>query len=543
MERSNSNNNNDSVVTDDVEKKLPNFDNNHNKRRQSLKKRISMPSMNQGTPSSFFTNPNKTKARPSLKKNQSTPILPTELLNSFSLSSRSQRLREQKRMPFEFKLSLFKHRINTPTPSLKEKIRQTRLFVQQQQQQQQQKQIKRGRKKLNLDRNELLDIVEEQGKEYAQFSGDKYSNETTPLQFVHHDDKKEIDEEESKDKTFEGIVNNKGTMWIGLFNICLYYVVALIGCHFFFEKELSTIDALYFASVVLTTVGYGDITPPTVEGKLFIIFMALYSVSLLGVLISTLSGHLTKYNEIAMEDAFKNSNIIWIHELNEIFDNNTKCAYESSDSDSDSEESSIDSDDIYSVRGSDDVKNLIKHTIRHHHNELKAHIKRSVWIDIMHVIVNQLPMLFFLFLIMMIVAHIEGWSIVEGIYWMVMTGTTVGFGDFNPTQTITKAICIIYLPICVIVLGESMTMVAVCYIDKKQSRYQKDFLFHRKLTQAGLSNMDLNQDGVVSNYEFLIFALKRMGKIEQDDIDQISNAFVKLDRTHSGNLSVMDIGM
>ena len=41
------------------------------------------------------------------------------------------------------------------------------------------------------------------------------------------------------------------------------------------------VDALYFSVVTLTTVGYGDLTPQTVVGKLFTIVYVLAGISLI----------------------------------------------------------------------------------------------------------------------------------------------------------------------------------------------------------------------------------------------------------------------
>lgn len=39
---------------------------------------------------------------------------------------------------------------------------------------------------------------------------------------------------------------------------------------------------------------------------------------------------------------------------------------------------------------------------------------------------------------------LEGWSFVDSFYFVTMTATTVGYGDFTPTHTISKIITIIY---------------------------------------------------------------------------------------------------
>eukprot|EP00558_Chaetoceros_sp_UNC1202_P002117 CAMPEP_0197258512 /NCGR_PEP_ID=MMETSP1429-20130617/82308_1 /TAXON_ID=49237 /ORGANISM="Chaetoceros sp., Strain UNC1202" /LENGTH=331 /DNA_ID=CAMNT_0042722637 /DNA_START=3 /DNA_END=998 /DNA_ORIENTATION=+ len=47
------------------------------------------------------------------------------------------------------------------------------------------------------------------------------------------------------------------------------FVIAIGSIGFYYIENMSAVDAFYFTTVLLTTVGYGDIVPKTSEGKLF----------------------------------------------------------------------------------------------------------------------------------------------------------------------------------------------------------------------------------------------------------------------------------
>ena len=52
-----------------------------------------------------------------------------------------------------------------------------------------------------------------------------------------------------------------------------------------------------------------------------------------------------------------------------------------------------------------------------------------------------------------IVASKEGWSRSDGIYWSMITATTVGYGDMKPTTRITKTLSILIAYIGLIFTG------------------------------------------------------------------------------------------
>lgn len=60
-------------------------------------------------------------------------------------------------------------------------------------------------------------------------------------------------------------------------------ILMLSGGAIFFHyvQHLSWLDAIYFCTISLATVGYGDITPTTPAGKIFIMFYVIVGIGII----------------------------------------------------------------------------------------------------------------------------------------------------------------------------------------------------------------------------------------------------------------------
>ena len=70
--------------------------------------------------------------------------------------------------------------------------------------------------------------------------------------------------------------------------------------------------------------------------------------------------------------------------------------------------------------------------------------------------------------------HVEGWSVVDALYFCFMTMSTIGYGDLVPTSPLSKMFTMVFATLSIGLFAAIVAkMVIVTVSDKKQSRARK----------------------------------------------------------------------
>lgn len=113
---------------------------------------------------------------------------------------------------------------------------------------------------------------------------------------------------ESKDKSRENIQEKSKellTNYLLQSLVILALIILGLGSIFYhFVENLNWIDAIYFSSITLTTVGYGDIAPETSLGKIFTIFYIFLGIGVIFAFIDTIFGRAKKRRERKLTKKF-----------------------------------------------------------------------------------------------------------------------------------------------------------------------------------------------------------------------------------------------
>lgn len=249
------------------------------------------------------------------------------------------------------------------------------------------------------------------------------------------------------------------------------------------KKTNSILDALYFTVVTMTSVGYGDLVP---NSDLTILLACLFVV--LGMLIVGLV--LGKAADILVE---KQAHLL--------------------------------------------VKAL-------HMNETVGEVEILKKIKTKKVRNKCIILVVFLLLLMAagtgIFVSVEDLDFVRAFYCVVATLTGLGYIDKCFSTTGGRVFAVFWILLGTIYVAQLLFTFALLHTERRQRSLVK-WVLKRKTTTADLEAADFDGDGLVVAAEFIVYKLKEMGKINEDDITPIMDEFETLDFDKTGTLSASDL--
>jgi hypothetical protein len=280
----------------------------------------------------------------------------------------------------------------------------------------------------------------------------------------------------------------------------LYYIAApVIYCP---GEQWGNGDALYFAVVVVTTVGYGDFLPTTAGMKVAtIVFVHV------GLTIVVLSFTI-------VQDTFTSAAMHKLHgkkHRHGIFDKKAE-------------------------------------------NNLK--LRRAVSLAVAYAFVLGVGCISFG---LMFKNHEESESehpYLDGLYLTVITLSTVGFGDFAPMDDGTKVIGVFLMLIGIPTFGVALSAVADAFYTPPEpklklkkvrgsltgDKWKALHSFVHDLRKEGVGNYRNQGHGQISRFEFLAFILCQNGVVEVRNIRNVMKNFDHLDKNNEGFITENDIG-
>lgn len=249
------------------------------------------------------------------------------------------------------------------------------------------------------------------------------------------------------------------------------------------KKTNGVVDALYFCIVTMTTVGYGDLVPDSTAAKLIACVFVFAGMVLVGHILSRSADRLVERQEILLVKAMH------LHEK---------------------------------VGEAEMLKEM-------EINRSKYKLWTALAFLVTLMVVGQL----FLCLV-------EEMELVDAFYCVCSTITTLGYGDESFSTAVGRGFAVIWILSSTICLAQFFLYLAEMYAESRQRSLVK-WVLTRKTTAADLEAADIDDDDVVSAAEFVVYKLKEMGKISEEDLKLLMDQFRNLDVDHSGTLTAADL--
>ncbi|KAL7143091.1 hypothetical protein ABFS83_08G167400 [Erythranthe nasuta] len=268
-------------------------------------------------------------------------------------------------------------------------------------------------------------------------------------------------------------------LYLTIGTTCFYFV----GNQIKGDKIDGILDSVYFCIVTMTTVGYGDLVPNTAATKLLACAFVFSGMALVGLTLSKGADYLVEKQEMLLIKAMHMREKLGPTEILEEIETN------------------------------------------------KVRYKCLVTFSFLVVLIT----LGTVFLVL-----VEKLEFVDAFYCVCSTVTTLGYGDKSFSTKYGRVFAIVWILMSTVCLAQLLCYIAEFNTEKKQKELI-EYVLTRKMTNVDLESADLDDDGSVGAAEFVIYKLKEMGKINQEDISVLMDEFENLDVDQSGTLSLCDV--
>ncbi|XP_062214562.1 two pore potassium channel a-like [Phragmites australis] len=271
----------------------------------------------------------------------------------------------------------------------------------------------------------------------------------------------------------------------------LLFVYLLVGVIIFYlvmdqisgKRTNRVLDALYFCIVTMTSVGYGDLVPNSDTTKLLACAFVFTGMAIIALFVSKSADYLVEKQEVLFFKAL-------------------------------------------------------------HMNMKAGEAKMFRAIE-----KNRVKYKFYTVALLLVTAVVAGtvflWkveklSLVDSFYCVCATITTLGYGDKSFSSKLGRVFAVFWIITSTIIMAQFFLYLAELYTERRQKMLAK-WVLTRRITTMDLEAADLDGDRQVGAAEFVLYKLKELGKISQEEISSFLEEFDKLDVDQSGTLSAYDL--
>jgi hypothetical protein len=282
-------------------------------------------------------------------------------------------------------------------------------------------------------------------------------------------------------------------------------IILFQSAHWQGVRTLTMVESTYLLTQILTTIGYGDITPAYPRGQVVCAFYILLSVLIVGNMFSQVVEVIQRH--LAEAEQSKHGNFTMEDDASAVKERLAHTEAERMDS----------------ARSEAEPKRFewVEPTANDGLPVLKAFCSYAA--------IASVGVFFF---------HLypgENKSWMEAIYMSIVTLSTVGFGAFTATTEVGKAFSSFWMLVGVAALGNFVSSCVEWSLKKKMDEVNTPEQEDRSW-QTLVANMDLDGNGQVTSEEFLKFSLVHAGYVSEEQIEKIAHFFRKMHPDKSGTV-------
>ncbi|XP_021769919.1 two-pore potassium channel 5-like [Chenopodium quinoa] len=324
--------------------------------------------------------------------------------------------------------------------------------------------------------------------------------------------KAEVEEEEDEDEDEEDSSGTRTVMVRQAGILLIIYLVMGVLVYQLNKDQFSRgvggvethpiVDALYFCIVTMCTIGYGDITPLTPFTKLFSCLFVLVGFGFIDIL---LSGVLNYVLDLQEQNILSD---ILHHQTNNVHNSN-----------------------LNHNRNPPFLRFLTLRLVDVQKGRMRIRLKVGLALLVLILCIG-VGTLFLYF--------VEQLSLVDSLYLSALSVTTVGYGDKAFSTLSGRLFASVWLLFSTLAVARSFLFLVEARIHKRQRTIAK-WVLQRDITPLDLFAANINNNDFINKSEYVIFKLKEMGKIGEQDISQICHQFEKLDSNNMGRITLPDL--
>lgn len=313
--------------------------------------------------------------------------------------------------------------------------------------------------------------------------------------------------------------------------IAFFFLSPLIYCNFE-EDDWSFSDALYFAAVTLTTIGYGDLHPKNDAMRLFTIFYILIGLTLVWQI---LESNVARFVQFYEKKADAISEKVW-HAADTTFSivapvvRNSAMMKAAEPATPHSVGPVARGGPTAATISSNSTWNYIAWKLTPSSVTISL-AGKGFWLILLTLAPVTVGTLF--------ISLNEGWPWFHGFYWSVVTCTTVGYGDLALEKESSRIFATVFALTGFACAGVVIGKLATLKLEIAKTQQQERILA-RSLSMSMLS--DMSRDGqTVDRCSFVCAMLVQMEKVSEEDLVPLLQKFEELDLDGDGELTYADL--